>query len=104
MRKQHKRYRIKSKFRFITFLVIVIGLTVGLFGYITGFDISTALVRHTNDVHIEILAGDTIWDIADKYKNDNTDLRKAVYEICQANDIHDGAIQEGMTLIIPESL
>ena len=43
MKRTNKKYRIKSKFRFITFIVIILGLAVGTIGYITGFDISTAL-------------------------------------------------------------
>lgn len=104
MKKTHKKYRIKSKFRFVTFLVIVIGLSVGLFGYITGFDISTALSKPADSKTIEIAAGDTLWDIADRYKSRNTDIRKAVYLISQENGISDGCIQEGMIINIPDCL
>ena len=106
-RKAHKRYRIKSNFRFITFLVIVLGIAIGAFGFITGSNEAIALdipKDSVTPIKIEVTAGDTVWDIAEHFKSDDTDTRKAVYEICQANDIPDGSIQSGMILTIPENL
>ena len=106
-RKAHKRYRIKSNFRFITFLVIVMGIAIGAFGFITGSNEAIALdipKDSVTPIKIEVTAGDTVWDIAEHFKSDDTDTRKAVYEICQANDIPDGSIQSGMILTIPENL
>ena len=104
MKRTNKKYRIKSPFRFIMFVVIVLGLAAGAFGYITGFDVSTALEQPNELITVEVTAGDTVWDIADRFKSDGKDIRKAVYEICQANDLHDGEICSGMILTIPEDL
>ncbi|MDO4176699.1 MAG: LysM peptidoglycan-binding domain-containing protein [Bacillota bacterium] len=104
MKKSNKKYRIKSPFRFITFLVIVAGLIIGAFGYVTGFDVSTALAKPSDQITVEVVPGDTLWDIAYQYKSSDKDVRKAVYEICQANDIEDGHIEAGMILEIPQSL
>ncbi|MDD4199893.1 MAG: LysM peptidoglycan-binding domain-containing protein [Eubacteriales bacterium] len=104
MKHSNRKYRIKSKFRFVTFLVIVIGLSMGIFGYITGFDISTALTKPSDEIIIEVAAGETLWNIADRYKSENTDIREAVYLISRVNDISDGYIQEGMMISIPECL
>jgi len=104
MRKTNKKYRIKSKFRFIAFVVVVLGIAVGAFGFINGSVESIALEQPQDQVVVEVAAGDTIWDIADQYKSDGKDIRKAVYEICQVNDIPDGKIQSGMKLAIPEYL
>ena len=104
MKGTNKRYRIKSKARFITFVVIVLGLAIGAFGYVTGFDVSIALERPQDQMTVEVSSGDTVWEIADHFKSDGTDIRKAVYEICQANDLKDGMIHSGMTLTIPENL
>ena len=106
-RKAHRKYRIKSNFRFITFLVIVMGIAIGAFGFITGSNEAIALdipKDSVTPITIEVTAGDTVWDIAEHFKSDDTDTRKAVYEICQANDIPDGSIQSGMILTIPENL
>ena len=55
-------------------------------------------------ITIEVTDGDTVWDIAKHFKSDDKEIRKAVYEICQANNIPDGSIQSGMILTIPENL
>ena len=107
MKKSNRKYRIKSKFRFITFLVIVLGLAAGAIGYatgVTGFGISTALTVKDEPVKVEVFAGDTIWDIADEYKSRDKDIRKAVYQICRLNDLEDGHIEAGMMIEIPENL
>ncbi|MDO4860550.1 MAG: LysM peptidoglycan-binding domain-containing protein [Bacillota bacterium] len=104
MKRSNRRYRIKSPLRFITFLVIVAGLIVGIFGYASGFNVSTALVKPSDRIAVEIVSGDTLWDIAYQYKSSGKDIRKAVYEICQANNIEDGHIEEGMIIEIPQSL
>jgi hypothetical protein len=83
---------------------MILGLAIGTFGYITGNDVATALVNPEDQITVEVSAGDTLWEIADHVKSDDTDIRKAVYEICQANDIQDGSIQSGMILTIPEDL
>ncbi len=99
----NKKYRIKSKFRFITFIVIMLGLTIGVFGIVTGQYTSTALtVPEYTTVQIE--AGDTLWDIAREHMDDGTDPRRAVYEICLVNDIDAGDIRPGMILSIPVDL
>ena len=103
-RKAHRRYRIKSNFRFITFIVIVLGIAIGAFGFITGSNEAIALDIPKDPVTVEVTAGDTVWDIAEHFKSDDKDTREAVYEICQANDIPDGSIQSGMILTIPENL
>ena len=106
MKRRHtnKKYRIKSNFRFITFIVIVLGLTIGAIGFKTGSNEAIALDKPAEPITVEVLAGDTLWDIADHFKSDDKDIRMAVYEICQANDIQDGTIQPGMILTIPQQL
>ncbi len=99
-----RKYRIKSKFRFITFVVIMLGLTIGTFGYLCGFGTSVALSKPADQITVEVSDGDTVWEIARAYKKDNTDIREAVYKICKVNDLTDGQIYDGMTLTIPEKL
>ena len=101
--KTNKKYRIKSKFRFITSLVVVLGLCVGLFGFITGLNTSTAVTRNTC-TEVEICAGDTLWDIAENVKTRDMDTREVVYQICEENGIDAGDIQPGMIIRVPEYL
>ena len=104
MKKTNKKYRIKSKFRFIAFVVIVLGIVVGALGFVTGTDVSTALEQPGDQITVEVSAGDTVWDIAEHFTDKDTDIRKAVYEICQENDLQDAEIHSGMVLTIPDNL
>ncbi|MBQ6401610.1 MAG: LysM peptidoglycan-binding domain-containing protein [Firmicutes bacterium] len=98
-----RRYRVKSPVRFITFLVIAVCMIVGGLGFVTGANESTASVLE--DYHTyTVSSGDTLWSIAEEYKSDGTDIRKAVYVISQLNDMHAEDLYPGDELIIPTEL
>ena len=98
-----KRLRVKSPLRFITFLIIVFGLMVAGFGFVTGQNESTASL--TSDyVSYTVESGDTLWDIANTINTTDTDTRKVVHAICQINEIQAGDLQPGMVLTIPTEL
>ena len=101
--RKRKKYRITSKFRFITSMIIMIGLCVAGFTALTGLNTSVALTKQTY-TEVQVSSGDTLWTIANTYKDESTDTRKAVYEICQINDIEASDLHPGMTLAIPEDL
>ncbi len=101
--KKRKKYRIKSKFRFITSMIIMIGLCIAGFTALTGLNTSVALTKQTY-TQVQIASGDTLWNIANAYKDKNTDTRRAVYEICQVNDIEASDLHPGMILAIPDDL
>lgn len=98
-----RKYRIKSKFRFITSLIVMIGLMVSGINYVLGSDTSFALVK-SEPIEVEVCYGDTLWDIANTYKNDKTDTRRAVYEICKANDMSASDLEPGMVILVPGNL
>ena len=101
--RSRKRYRIKSKFRFITSMVVILSIIVGGFSLITGTYKSLALTKDQY-TQIEVSYGDTLWDIANEYKSDATDTRRAVYEICKANDIVAADLVPGMVISVPMEL
>ncbi|MBQ9016440.1 MAG: LysM peptidoglycan-binding domain-containing protein [Firmicutes bacterium] len=103
MKNTRKRTRVKSRPRFITFLIIMIGLIVGTFGFVTGMDESIASVT-TDYTTYTVCAGDTLWDIADRVNYHNTDTRKIVHVISQTNGIRPDELQPGMVLSIPTDL
>ena len=78
-----KKYRIKSKFRFITSVVIMAGLMIGIIGAVSGLNVSRALTE-TKYKEVQICYGDTLWDIANTYKSDDTDFRW--YKISKAQN------------------
>lgn len=78
-------------------------IVICIFGAVTGLSISTALTKpqYTN---VTVSYGDTLWDLAETYMDDGTDLRQAVYEICKCNDINASDLTPGMTIKIPQKL
>lgn len=45
--------------------------------------------------------GDTLWEIADKFCGDDTDIRDYIYEIRKANNLDSACINIGDVLIVP---
>ena len=100
---KRKKYKISSKLRFITSIVVMAGLSIGILGAVSGLNISRAVTQQEY-IKVEICYGDTLWNIANTYKSDDTDTRKAVYEICRTNDIEASDLIPGMIISIPEDL
>lgn len=95
-----KTYRIKSRPRFILFVVIVTILTVGMVNTVLGFyNASSYTIQEYTE--ITVMSGDTLWDIASTYMSADKDVRHAVYTLCQLNDIQGGEIYAGQTLTVP---
>ncbi len=96
----NKKYRITSKFRFTTFLVVAILCIFTILGSLTGINtVSSSSMTEYNLVKIE--SGDTLWDIASEYAPHNMDLRQVVYEICDLNEISADQLEAGQKIIIP---
>jgi nucleoid-associated protein YgaU len=49
----------------------------------------------------EVRAGDTVWGIAEKVYGDDVDLRRAVHEIEEMNQLRNGHLDPGDTLMLP---
>lgn len=96
-------FKVKSKPRFITFLVIVAFMVIGGITSMTGSFESTATTVDEYTTYT-VCSGDTLWDIADQYRSEDTDARKAIFVISKINDIEAGDLQPGMELIIPVGL
>lgn len=103
MKTRKKRYRIKSKVRFITSIIIMASLAISIAGGITGLNVSRAITK-PQYIQVEICYGDTLWDVANDYKSENTDTRKAIFEICKVNNIEASDLTPGMIISVPENL
>ena len=95
-----KRYRVVNKFRFTIFVVIMILLITTFANFALGLNTANSLTRLTY-MDYEITSGDTLWTIAETYMTDVSDIREAVYELCQLNEISAGELYVGMTIQIP---
>ena len=49
----------------------------------------------------ELEYGDTLWSIAQTYMADDLDVRQAVYELCELNNISASNLYAGMTIQVP---
>ena len=98
--KTRKRYRIKNRVRFASFIVISLLLVCTIFNTALGFNDALALSEQQY-IEIQVESGDTLWTIADEYMPDDMDIREAVYMICETNDVDANTLYAGQTLSIP---
>ncbi len=54
-----------------------------------------------NPLHA-VTYGDTLWSIAEEYKDENDSIREFIYEIKKINNMRTSEIKPGDLLIIPE--
>lgn len=95
-----KSYRIKNRFRFTIFVVLMIILLTTAVNFALGLNTAaSSTVQEYTDVVIK--SGDTLWNIAQTYMPDNMDTRKAVYQLCSLNNISADELYAGMTIQVP---
>ena len=94
-----KTIRIKSKFRFITFVTVLVLAMSMLMG--VAFPVTASSPADANYREIRVQTGDTLWKIAKAYGDQSMDVREVVYEICRINSVEAGSIYPGQTLRIP---
>jgi len=95
-----KRYKIKNRFRFISFVTIMM--------LVVSFSVSALFTpaqarSEEEQKYIEVLveSGDTLWDLAKTYGNEGMDIRQIVYDICSINNIKAADLRAGQTILIP---
>lgn len=93
-------YRIKSRLRFTIFVAIMMLSLVTVSNTALGINDASSLTKPVYAT-IQIVAGDTLWDIASRYNQEGNDVRKFVYEICQLNEITADSIYPGQSILIP---
>ncbi|MGI6206057.1 MAG: LysM peptidoglycan-binding domain-containing protein [Anaerovoracaceae bacterium] len=98
-----KHYKIVSIPRF-TIFVITCTLAVTLIAVFAVSSFRAAAESEPVYRNITVEQGDSLWTIAEDQYGSGTDIRKAVYEIRQANDLTDASLYEGQVLKIPESI
>lgn len=99
-----RRIRVKSRCRFVAFLVIVAGLMITGLGFATGMNESTASVITDYETYV-VGSGDTLWSIAEDINQSDLDTRKVIYVIRQMNDdIQPEDLRPGMELTVPATI
>ena len=94
-------YKIVNPVRFFIFVLLVIMIMVfGVYSVIGASDAEAAVVRTYAQVTIQ--DGDNLWDIIEEYNPDaNINVRDAVYDIYEINDIDDCSVNPGDTIFVP---
>ena len=95
-----RKYRVANRFRFTVFVTIMIILITTVMNFALGLNTADSLT-YTEYMNLEIMSGDTLWTIAETYMSDFGDVRMAVHELCQINDISASELYAGMTILVP---
>jgi hypothetical protein len=92
-----RRYRLKNKRRFATFVLLFILASV-----FTGFIVNAgASSPQDNDYQVfKVEEGDTLWEIAAIYSV-NSDIREYIYNIKKLNKLSNDTIYAGQILLLP---
>ena len=100
MTKVFKKYKIKNRMRFITFVTVM--MLVLSFAFSGLFNLIEAhSPKEPEYFTISVKQGDTLWEIAKTYGSGDRDIRDLIYDICQINDIKASDLRAGQTLLIP---
>ncbi len=97
-----KRYRIANKFRFTVFTTCVLLALSLIIGNLTGMDRAYSDPEKTY-VSVEVVSGDTLWDLARTYGPSDKDVRLVIKDICAINDVSAYTLVPGQNLLIPQS-
>ncbi len=81
-------------------LFIMAMLIISTLVSVTVFSDGGAKYVHVKEVYVK--PGDTLWSIAEAQYDSRVDIREAVYAIKECNDLSDGIIYVGQTILIPE--
>ena len=90
-------------------VIMIVGLLIGLVGYIESTDGNVGNEGFLFAAHAEekviykdivVKSGDTLWGIASNYTEPSKDIRKVINDICKLNDIKPGSIYPGQVLKI----
>ncbi len=96
------RYRIKNKFRFTLFaIILMLGLAFS-FNSLLGLDKASG-AEPQEYIQVKVEPGDTLWALAARYAPENADLRMYIYQICEINNISADTLYAGSYITIPVS-
>lgn len=90
-----KKYVLKNKTKFLSFLFITTFVTFMLI-----YTLSVSGHQEPQYQTVVVHSGDTLWSIAEKYCN-NTDIREYIYNIKKINNMDTSVLYENTAVLIP---
>ena len=99
-KKPAKRLYIVNRPKFIMMSLLTLIILSILINMFTGLFMSEASTQNSN-ITLKIVKGDTLWEIAKSYNFYDEDIRAVVHRIKKANELEDGQLYAGQTLLIP---
>lgn len=87
--------------RVVVLLTAIVVLTVLLLANAVGASGAEAPGGPVEYGSHQVVAGDTLWDIAVDYTNPGDDVRRVVFEIQRLNDLEGSVILPGQVLRVP---
>ncbi len=91
-----KRYHLKNRTRFFCF-IFVISLVI----FITVYTANVSGYHEQEYVSVTVNSGDTLWSIAERYCDENNDIRKYIYDIKDINNLDSGFLIADTSILIP---
>ena len=91
---------IKTKL-FFSFKIMLILLISALLIFVFQFESISS--SEPNMIEVKVVEGDNLWKIADRYYEDNIDLRKKIYKIKKINELESAMLKPGQKITIPIS-
>ncbi|MDR2163702.1 MAG: LysM peptidoglycan-binding domain-containing protein [Clostridiales Family XIII bacterium] len=93
-----KRYRIRSKTRFLTFITAMLVTAAIIGATVFGGGVSGTEKQEYRDITVR--PGDTLWSIAREHRPEGTPIRRYVSEIKAANGLGSEVIYPGQTISV----
>ena len=95
------RYKIISKTRFLLFIIMmIILLTVSILFLIDKKEVHSSYYYNEHK-QLQVLEGDTLWEIAREHLSPGEDIREVIYDIKKLNKLDTGLIYPGDIIKIP---
>ncbi len=89
----------KRTYRRIRSIALLLILVLTFTSFINNLNTDNEV--YTRDYLYTVVPNDTLWEIAKSFNYNNEDIRQIVYEIKENNELSDGNIYPGQTLLIP---
>lgn len=95
--KRMQKKRRTMQLKVVAFVFIVTSLMLIVTVYAKSMKPKSQVAYKT----VVVEQGDTLWDLAKEYFPD-MEIRRAVYELKKINNLKDGTIYEGQSLVVPD--